>query len=81
MKNKNPQVNLKVLFLLINLLMCANKEYEIYLIAPSGKASSRMKESIINGLVHLKKEFKESNPTIVDTINNLEASGKILNII
>ena len=63
-----------ILFLLINLLMNATKDYEIYLIAPSGKASSRMKESIINGLVHLKEDFKEKHQEIIDIINNLEES-------
>lgn len=63
-----------ILFLLINLLSNASKHYEIYLIAPSGKASSRMKESIINGLVHLKKEFVETHQNVIDKINNLEES-------
>ena len=33
-----------------------------------------MKESIINGLVHLKKEFVETHQNVIDKINNLEES-------
>ena len=33
-----------------------------------------MKESIINGLVHLKKEFVETHQNVIDRINNLEES-------
>ncbi|MBR2892125.1 MAG: AAA family ATPase [Bacilli bacterium] len=63
-----------ILFLLINLLKNYNNEITVYLVAPSGKASSRMKESIINGLVNIKEEYKKQNQDIIDKINNLEES-------
>lgn len=63
-----------ILFLLLNLLENSKEDRVIYLIAPSGKASSRMKESIINGLVLLKDEYKNTHLKIIDIINNLEES-------
>ena len=63
-----------ILFLLINLLETFKDDLLVYLVAPSGKASSRMKESIINGLVNIKEEYKLRNPEIINKINNLEES-------
>ena len=63
-----------ILFLLINLLETFKDDLLVYLVAPSGKASSRMKESIINGLVNIKDEYKLRNPEIINKINNLEES-------
>ena len=63
-----------ILFLLINLLETFKDDLLVYLVAPSGKASSRMKESIINGLVNIKEEYKLKNPEIINKINNLEES-------
>ena len=63
-----------ILFLLINLLKNDKDNMIVYLIAPSGKASSRMKESIINGLNNIKDEYKQKNKEIIDKINNLEES-------
>ena len=63
-----------ILFLLMNLLKNYGDDLIIYLIAPSGKASSRMKESIINGLVNIKEEYKIENSDIINKINNLEES-------
>ncbi len=60
-----------ILFLLINLLE-NNIDEQINLIAPSGKASSRMKESIIKGLNIINDEYKESHKDIVGKISNLE---------
>ncbi len=60
-----------ILFLLLNLL---SEDKEIHLIAPSGKASSRMKESIINGVNNLKDEYKNSHKELIDKIKNLEES-------
>ena len=63
-----------ILFLLMNLLANEVSDTLVYLVAPSGKASSRMKESIINGLVNIKDEYKENHSEIIDKINNLEES-------
>ena len=63
-----------ILFLLISLLKDDNKKINVYLVAPSGKASSRMKESIINGLSNINDDFKRDNKQIIDKINNLEES-------
>lgn len=62
-----------ILFLLINLLL-KDKDYEIHLCAPSGKASSRMKESIISGLSLIDKEFMNAHKEIFDIISSLEES-------
>ncbi len=62
-----------ILFLLLSILK-NNPDLTIYLIAPSGKASSRMKESIINGLVNIKQEYKDNNQELINRINNLEES-------
>ena len=62
-----------ILFLLINLLL-NDFESEVYLVAPSGKASSRMKESIINGLSNLNDDFKNKHPKLIEKINNLQES-------
>lgn len=63
-----------ILFLLLNLLKNDKDNMIVYLIAPSGKASSRMKESIINGLNIIKDEYKQNNKEIIEKINNLEES-------
>lgn len=63
-----------ILFLLISLLKDNDNKINVYLTAPSGKASSRMKESIINGLGNINQEFKENNKNIIDFIKNLEES-------
>ncbi len=62
-----------ILFLLINILT-SNLESNVYLIAPSGKAASRMKESIIKGLSLVNEEFKNKNYDLIDKINKLEES-------
>lgn len=62
-----------ILFLLLGLLSNnRNEKKEIYLVAPSGKASSRMKESIIGGLNLLSDEYKNNNEEIINIIKNLE---------
>lgn len=61
-----------ILFLLINLL--EDKDYPIYLIAPSGKAANRMKESIINGLNLISTDYKLAHPEIIRKIESLESS-------
>ncbi len=62
-----------ILFLLLNIL---EQDYDtkIFLIAPSGKASSRMKESILGGLSRLTDTYKERHTNIINKINNLEES-------
>lgn len=56
-----------ILFLLISLLL-QNSEYEIYLAAPSGKASGRMKGSILGGISRLKEDFILNNYDIIEKI-------------
>jgi len=63
-----------ILFLLINLLKSNPYNFNVYLVAPSGKASSRMKESIIKGLNSIKKEYKDNNKEVFEKINKLEES-------
>ena len=58
-----------ILFLLIYLLSDSSKKYNIYLAAASGKASSRMKESILKGINDINDEFKEKHNTIIQKIN------------
>lgn len=59
-----------ILFLLIG-LMINNTYDEIYLLAPSGKAASRMKDSIKGGLSVLSDDFINNSKAIVDRIANL----------
>ena len=62
-----------ILFLLISLLI-EDKDAVIHLAAPSGKASSRMKESIIKGLNDLEQDKKDAYKEVIDKINNLKES-------
>ena len=56
-----------ILFLLLGLLI--SKQYkEVYLLAPSGKAASRMKDSIKGGLGVLSDDFKTRYKDIIDRI-------------
>lgn len=59
-----------ILFLLLGLLVSNNYD-EIYLLAPSGKAASRMKDSIKSGLDVLNETFINNHKNIVDRIANL----------
>ena len=59
-----------ILFLLLGLLI--SKDYDdIYLLAPSGKAASRMKDSIKGGLDVLNQDFSDKHKDIIDRIANL----------
>ncbi len=60
-----------ILFLLLALLLNKNDYEEIYLIAPSGKAASRMKDSIKGGLERLTASFKDEHFDIMERIANL----------
>ena len=62
-----------ILFLLLNILE-QDFNTKIFLIAPSGKASSRMKESILGGLNRLTETYKNKHLDIVNKINQLEES-------
>lgn len=62
-----------IIFLLMNLLY-DDENRLVYLIAPSGKASNRMKESLIGGLGLLDESFKNAHSSIVDKITHLEES-------
>ena len=66
-----------ILFILLYLL-ANDLKYNIYLAAASGKASSRMKESIINGLDNIKDEFKKNNKNIIDKISGSIASDELV---
>ena len=62
-----------ILFLLLGLLQ--SKDYDrVYLLAPSGKAASRMKDSIKGGLSYLKDTYVLAHEEIVDRIANLTRS-------
>ena len=63
-----------ILFLLINLFKANQNDLQVYLVAPSGKAASRMKDSIINGLGNIDEDFKTNNPEIFTKISQLEGS-------
>ena len=61
-----------ILFLLTNLLE-DDINREIYITAPSGKAASRMKESINKNVAgNLKEEYRNTHKEIIDKICNLE---------
>ena len=62
-----------VLFILLSLLI-DDPEYDVHLVAPSGKASSRMKESIIGGFSNISDDFKNSHSELIEKIKNLEES-------
>lgn len=62
-----------ILFLLLGILSC-HQNYDVHLVAPSGKASSRMKESILKGLFCIREDYKESHPELISKINSLEES-------
>ena len=62
-----------ILFLLVNLL-CARKDRKVYLVAPSGKASARMKESIVGGLAYLDEGFKASHDDVISLVKEAKES-------
>ena len=61
-----------IIFLLVSILL-EKSDYHIYITAPSGKAASRMKDSIINGInFGIRQEFKESHSKIINILQSLE---------
>ena len=60
-----------IFFLLVGLL-ASNPDYTVYLAAPSGKASSRMKESILGGVKQLTEEARIEYQDIISKIENLK---------
>lgn len=62
-----------ILYLLLNLLLF-NGDYVVHLVAPSGKASSRMKESILGGIGNIKEEYRNKNVNLFNKISSLEES-------
>ncbi len=60
-----------ICFLLLGLLL-NDLDYEVYLASPSGKASSRMKESILGGLKSLNDKAKEEYSDVIKKISNLD---------
>ena len=61
-----------VLFILVNLLSDSNKYNDIYMVAPSGKASSRIAESVENNIKLFKDEYRENNKAIFEKISEIE---------
>ena len=62
-----------IFYLLIGLLL--NDEYnKIYLLAPSGKAASQMKDSISEETDSVRQDFKEKYKNLVDGIAELDRS-------
>lgn len=62
-----------ILFLLLGLLLSGSYS-QIYLLAPSGKAASRMKDSIKGGLSKLSDSFISKHKDLVDRIAELHRS-------
>nr|MCR4561960.1 AAA family ATPase [Bacilli bacterium] len=62
-----------ICFLLLNILV-HEPNREIYLAAPSGKASQRMKEGIINSLSRVSPSFKKSHEDLIKRVNEVEES-------
>ena len=62
-----------ILFLLYSLLNM-NIDLDVHLCAPSGKASARMKESIIGGLSIVSDEYKSSHQEVTKKILDLKES-------
>lgn len=62
-----------ILFLLLNILKNF-KDKSVYLIAPSGKAANRMKESITRCLNDFSEEYKINNKDVIDKINSIKES-------
>ena len=60
-----------ILFLLLNML--EEQDFNVYLAAPSGKASNRMKESILDGLNVINDDYKNKHPELIERIKNLES--------
>lgn len=63
-----------IFFLLISLFISGYSNYEVYLCAPSGKASSRMKQSILEGLDRLNNSFLLKYKDYATKISNLNES-------
>ena len=59
-----------IFFLLLE-LMIANPDYDVYLAAPSGKAASRMKESILSRVSTLNEDTKIKYQSIIKKIEKL----------
>ena len=61
-----------IVFLLVSLLL-EKSDYHIYITAPSGKAASRMKDSILGGInFGINDEFKNSHPEVIASLQALE---------
>lgn len=61
-----------IIFLLVSLLL-NDPTKQIYITAPSGKAASRMKDSIIGGInFGISDEFKQNHPEIINILQSLD---------
>ena len=63
-----------IIFLLISLLKSYNNDMDVYLVAPGGKASKRMKESIDRGLNKINADFQKNHPEIFSKIREIKPS-------
>ena len=59
-----------ILFILLNILK-NDFDYQIFLAASSGKASSRMKEAISGGIGSLNEDFKKENKEVIAKIQGM----------
>ena len=59
-----------IFFLLFGILL-NDRDYNVYLTAPSGKAASRVKESILGSVKRLTEEAKEKYQEVLEKINGL----------
>lgn len=63
-----------VLFILVNLLSLDNSYNNIYMVAPSGKASSRIKESVENNIRLFTEEYRNAHKDVFEKIENVNES-------
>jgi len=61
-----------ILYILLNILINDSLDYDINLLAPSGKAAERMKDSILQGLNFLDNEKVDSR--VIEKIKTLQGS-------
>ena len=64
-----------IIFILLNLLS-ENSDYNIYLAAASGKAASRMKESILKGLSLISDEYKKQYEKAYSRLNGVVSNDE-----
>ncbi len=60
-----------ILYILLNILSSYGLDYNIYLTAASGKAASRMKESLLGGINDINDDFINNHKELLDKINGV----------